>query len=270
MGGLIILIGLIAGMVIGWHPENAFTLGLVLWYAAIGYVDDFLVPRLFPGKRGLGWMQKLILEVVPFAFLWIMSPNTPFWVIGLTAFVVLFFANAYNFTDGMDGLAGGVGLVLSLTLAILVAVQGPYERAVPYGPLAMVLAASILPFLFYNAPPAKVFMGDVGSLPIGAALGMVFLQTTLFGPRGSVYWPAALWAAPMLVVLLAELVPVPLQIASAKLRKGKRLFSFKTPVHHGFQAAGWPESRVVWMFILVQIASSFLTIGIFVWQVWKW
>lgn len=254
MGGLIVVLGLLAGLLASGVDRIAFWVVLVVWFAMIGFLDDFVVPRMMTGKRGLGWMPKLGLQVLPFAALWAIAPATPWIVIAITGFVVLFFANAYNFADGMDGLAGGLGVILAGTLAAMSATGLENTPRVMVAMAALTLA--LIPFLFLNAPPAKVFMGDVGSLPIGAVLGMAFLETTVFREPG---FTDTLYLAPGLLiagVLLAELVPVPLQIASAKLRKGKRLFPFRTPVHHAFQAAGWPETRVVWMFLLVQLLLS--------------
>ena len=211
-------------------------------------------------------MPKLALQVVPFLVLWALAPTLPIWIVAITTFVVLFAANAYNFADGLDGLAGGLGIILALGLVVLTIVAMPDIRDASHLPLLVGLAFAILPFLFLNAPPAKVFMGDVGSLPIGALLGMGFLQSTLFLDPAEPNWNRMWLALPILFVLAAELIPVPLQIASAKLRKGKRLFPFRTPIHHGFQAAGWPETRVTVVFVLVQFLAVAVAVGLVAWQ----
>ncbi|MBS1721864.1 MAG: hypothetical protein JSS66_02535 [Armatimonadetes bacterium] len=241
MGGLIILAGQFTALGLNWGHDSAVWASIIGWFAFIGLLDDFLVPRLVKGKRGLDWIPKLILQTLPFVVL--ACFGTELWTAAVTGFIVLFFANAYNFVDGLDGLAGGVGLVLAFSLAF---------AKVETSPLMLGLGMSFVPFLMLNAPPAKVFMGDVGSLPIGALFGLVV--TKLLGvatpnPAYELVWPVLLLSA----LLLVETIPGPLQIASAKLRKGKRLFPFKTPVHHGFQAAGWPETRVTAMFVLVQL-----------------
>ncbi len=105
--------------------------------------------------------------------------------------------------------------------------------------------AGFLVFLYYNAPPARVFMGDVGALPIGALLGFIVWSLGIYsGPR---------LVGPLTVVsgmMIIELVPVPIQVAYFKAA-GKRIFP-RTPVHHAFQHAGWPETRVTMMFVLAQ------------------
>ena len=183
----------------------------------------------------------------------------------LIVVVVLFFANAFNFSDGMDSLAGGLAVMMAIGFAVIgrmSMLHQPAEQAVLV--MMAATAAAFVPFLFLNAPPAKLFMGDVGALPVGALLGWAFLavgRTTELAP-GHV----SLWAAIIVsLVMVVELVPVPLQIASVKLRKGKRLFP-RTPVHHAFQAAGWPETRVVWTFHLAQFVLVVAAIG-YLWRI---
>lgn len=262
MGGLIMVVGVLAALIASGERTNFFTGFLFVWFAFIGFLDDFLVPRLMPGKRGLGWMPKLVLQFVPFLVMWLLEPAAPMWLIGVTAFTVLFFANAYNFADGMDGLAGGIGMSLAVGTVLIALLLGHPGAVHTQIPLLVGLLVSFVPFLYLNAPPARVFMGDVGSLPIGALLGMGFLQSTLFVDPAVTNWNNLLYASPLLIVLIIELVPGPLQIASAKLRKGKRLFPFSTPVHHGFQAAGWPETRVVATFVLTQFLAMIAAVAL--------
>lgn len=265
MGGLVIVVGVIAAFLATGEPSNNFALFVFVWYTLIGVLDDFIVPRMVKGKRGLDWMPKLALQILPFVALQLFMPGVPIWVTAVTAFVVLFFANAYNFSDGLDGLSGGLGGVLALTIfacPVLVAALNPTAHVdKTLLPVVFGLGLAFVPFLYFNAPPAKMFMGDAGSLPIGSLLGMGFIQATLFRDP---YVPSVeriLPFVPCLLVLLIELVPVPLQIASAKLRKGKRMFPFKTPVHHEFQSRGVPETRVVAWFVLTQFVLSLVTVG---------
>jgi phospho-N-acetylmuramoyl-pentapeptide-transferase len=144
--------------------------------------------------------------------------------------------------------------------------------ASPVAVTAAALCGGIIPFLFLNAPPARVFMGDFGSLPIGAVLGFLtaflagqFSGSTVFPAVGIVGSPAPeFWIGndsrsylPLALlgfVMAAELIPVPIQIASVKLFK-RKVFPF-TPIHHAFERAGWKETRVVWSFILVQLLAT--------------
>lgn len=266
MGGIIVLCGLIAGMVFGWRSELLAPLVLVVGFGAVGFLDDYLMPRWKPGSRGLGWMPKLGLEIgaaVLAAFF--MGWQDPF-MMGFFVFMVLFLSNAYNFADGLDGLAGGLGMILCFGLALhgFIALGlgiGAPQNLLPAVVLTMsILAVSFIPFLMLNAPPAKVFMGDVGALPIGAVLGWACAVGSAVQPLKGDLALSPLMLGTILIflgVMFIEIVPVPLQIASVKLRK-KRLFNFKTPVHHAFQDRGWPETRIVWTFHLVQIGLLIL------------
>lgn len=265
MGGLIVLLGLVAGALLSGSGGLVAPLLLVLGFAAIGFVDDYVVPRTMAGKRGLGWIPKLATQVVAaLAALLLGGWNDPV-VLGVAVFLVLFACNAYNFADGMDGLAGGLAVLLAAGLAQVLVMNGLQHGA---STCLAALAGAMIPFLFLNAPPAKVFMGDVGALPIGALLGYAFAVAVwpagsrAVGHVGEAHLLLALSLATMGFVLIAELVPVPLQILSVKLRKGKRLFR-RTPIHHAFQHAGWPETRVVAMFLLAQFVLVVAALAIF-------
>ena len=177
-----------------------------------------------------------------------------FWSIWL-----LFFVNAYNFADGLDLLASGLLVILALSLMILVM---PFsESAFPVWEISMILIGSILPFMFFNAPPARVFMGDVGSLPLGGLIGANFIYCwteigdSLTGNYGREF-KFALFV--LSIILVLELILVPIQIGCVKLFK-KRL-PIRTPIHHTFEYWGWPESRILWSFLLVQILLAALAI----------
>lgn len=234
MGGLIILAGLAAALFASgdWVGPLLLTLG----FAAIGFLDDFILPRVRKGSRGLEWTPKLLLQfaaVSPAALL-VSVEHGLLGALGY-AILILAFSNAYNFADGLDGLAAGILMILCVGFITL---GGP-------APLAMALLGATIPFLFLNVPPARVFMGDVGALPLGALLGHLAFVTAGSVTLGWV--PVGVLS----LLLAAELIPVPLQIASVKLRKGKRLFP-RTPIHHAFQHAGVPETRVTGWFLLTQ------------------
>lgn len=284
MGGIIILIGLLTTLVIkGFEarrtvempdggalqlrPLNYWLWLWIIGFALIGFADDYLVPKLVKGKRGLGWKQKIVAQVLlavaatPVFHL----PWEPATVI-VTAFLVLFFCNAYNFADGLDALAASLGLLLCIGFSLIgLSIDGRPDL------LMFALAGAYIPFLFLNAPPAKVFMGDVGSLPIGAIFGATFaqflfggwqFQTMGRGPISVENWHPGV-VLPLVIlsfIMIAELVPVPMQVAYYKLTK-KRLFPM-TPIHHAFEKKGWPESRVVWSFVLTQFALCVLAFGI--------
>jgi len=154
-----------------------------------------------------------------------------------------------------------------------------------FGIVSGAIAGALLAFLFLNAPPARVFMGDVGSLPIGAMLGFGISQILFSGEivqsipyhyyfnsiDGSIVSPSAFVKVWQMVpgilllcgVMIAELVPVPLQILSVKIRK-KKLF-LKTPIHHAFEEKGVPETKIVWWFASVQLLLSVAAIAVTLW-----
>ena len=256
MGGLIVLAGLFTMIFfLSYHPWAP-----ILWlsgFALIGFADDFLVPRYFPGKRGLGWKQKIIGQLVlAFIGVWIMPlPLEPL-VVAVGMFLILFFCNAYNFADGLDGLAGSLGVLLFLGFAAL----SPFANGSPE--LFVAPAGALIPFLFLNSPPAKVFMGDVGSLPLGALLGLGAITLVLDANSDVVTWTPQFIPALLVLsfIMIAELVPVPMQVAYYKLTK-KRIFPM-TPIHHAFEVKGWPESKVVWTFILTQAVLVVVAISL--------
>ncbi len=264
MGGLIPVLAVSLGLIpyCSNHKPVVASIVLMLGFALIGFVDDFVVPRVMKGKRGLGWKQKIVMQLV----LAIVGVGLVFgWQIDSTTmgsvFLVLFFSNAYNFSDGLDGLAGSLLLCLVAGFAgIAFAAPGGSDSLLP---ILGALAGGIIPFLYLNAPPAKVFMGDVGALPIGAVLGLVasglIFSTT--NDRASLdadpLWPAVLVASIMMII---ELVPVPIQIFSVKVFK-RKVFPF-TPIHHAFEKAGWKETRVVCVFALTQLLCSGLAVSL--------
>lgn len=278
MGGIITVVGVLAAMVyaLSFHlyDDRLMRGALTVFggFALLGFADDYIVPKLLVGTRGLGWKQKLLGQIfLAGAAAWLgHAGHVSALGIGISVFLILFFSNAYNFADGMDGLASSILVIFAGGLVGLGLVFGQADATLG---LCGALVGGIIPFLFLNAPPAKMFMGDVGALPIGALLG--FIVDTMLRPGVrpiSLRQPESLGILPanaphlllpILVaslVLIAELVPVPLQVASVKFRK-KRLFPM-TPIHHAFEKAGWPETRVVYCFALVQALCSALAIGL--------
>lgn len=265
MGGLIPIVGVILSLTVFLvAPQSeelsrtvprelvVASLVLLLGLTLVGFVDDYVVPRLMKGKRGLGWTQKLLAQIVLVAAVcWIAEMRDPM-KIAATVIVVLFYSNAYNFSDGLDSLAALILIAFALGmigLGLLLPSVGP---GVFFG---ILLLGAILPFLFLNWYPARVFMGDTGSLPLGGLLG--FVVAPLFfgsGTQVSINYGQFGVGALLSLVMIAELVPVPLQIGSVKLFK-RKLFPY-TPIHHAFEKAGWPETRVVGMFFIAQVLSS--------------
>lgn len=288
MGGLIVIAGLLtaflAGALAHWKNLSPFgrlpnieireaatgpALVVLLGFGLIGFVDDFVVPRLWKGKRGLGWKQKLLLQIV-FAGAAVglsteLAGSPVGWIGGIVA--ILYCANAYNFADGLDGLAGGLGIVLAWCLSTFAA--GPDGVAV-WGQ-CIALIGAMLPFLLLNVPPARVFMGDVGALPLGGLFGLWVAQIVASRAAGGAMLPSSGLGATVVglgvatFILHAELIPVPLQVFWVKVFK-RRLFPY-TPIHHAFEKAGWPETRVVGTFLIVQLLVAVL--GLTIAQSWR-
>jgi phospho-N-acetylmuramoyl-pentapeptide-transferase len=158
--------------------------------------------------------------------------------------VMMLLANATNFTDGLDGLLSGTTIFAAVGVASTMAAVGANA---PLPGFALALAGASLGFLYYNAHPAKVFMGDTGSLPIGAAL-------TAIAVLGKQEILLLLFS----IVFLAEIVSVMIQVTSFKLTK-KRVF-LMTPIHHHFEKKGWPETVVVARFWIVGVLA--LVVGL--------
>ena len=251
MGGFIILVGLIAGLVSGWSTAFLGLSIIILGYGAIGLFDDYFIPRFRPGSRGFEWLPKLGLQTaVALSSLWVAEIHMPI-QLAVGTIGILFFCNAFNFSDGLDGLAGGLGVLLAVGTIGINLVAGHFDAVTIVTCSALI--GAFVPFLFLNAPPARLFMGDVGSLPIGGIFGFLWFRYLILhsstGNVGSLALPWLILAG----VMLAEILPVPIQIASVKIRK-ERAFPFKTPIHHGFQEKGWPETRIVYAFYLVQLS----------------
>lgn len=181
------------------------------------------------------------------------------WYIGFGSFVIVGSSNAVNLTDGLDGLAGGTVACATAALGVLCYVAGHIELAnylyIPFingaGELSVLCASIIgacLGFLWYNAHPAQVFMGDVGSLSLGGVLGVMAVVTKnefLFAFIGGIF--------------VIEALSVILQVGSFKLRK-KRIFRM-APIHHHFELKGWSESKVIVRFWIIGIVLAILSLA---------
>ena len=267
MGGIMFIVAAIVVVVaFGWRDmaegnwQALFVLGFALVCGAIGFVDDFAKIRKHE-NTGLtaGW--KFLLQLAAaIAFLALLrwgghlTPNLyiPFinatvpmaWGMYLVfaAFVMVGCVNAVNLTDGLDGLAGSVTLAVSIFFIVLS--QWWHYGAV--GIFAGALAGGLLGFLVYNFHPAKVFMGDTGSLFLGGAVcGMAFALDV----------PLVL--VPVGVIYIAETMSDIIQIGYFKLTHGKRIFRM-APLHHHLELGGWSEVRIVITFTGITVAFCLL------------
>ena len=254
MGGVIILLSVVITSVfyIKDYPKIIPVLFVTLGFGLIGFLDDYLKVVLKRSDGLLPW-QKMALQIVVtavFAFYLVNYSNVsltmkiPFWSghylnLGWFAVPVLFFAvigtvNGVNFTDGLDGLASSVTLIVAVFFTVVsLGMNSGVE------PITCAVVGSLMGFLLFNVYPAKVFMGDTGSLALG----------------GFVAGVAYAMQMPLFIILvgliyLVEVLSVMLQVSYFKATHGKRIFKM-APIHHHFELCGWSETRVVAVFSVV-------------------
>lgn len=272
MGGALVIIAIAISTLLWSDLSNHYVwliLVVTLGFGAIGWWDDYL--KLYKkNSRGLPARRKYFLQsLIGFlaAFYLYLTATLPvesqlifpffkhiFWQLGpffiiLTYLMIVGFSNAVNLTDGLDGLAILPSVMVAGALGIFAYVAGNIQfsnyLSIPYipgaGEIAIFCGALVgagLGFLWFNTYPAQVFMGDVGALSIGAALGLIAVivrQELVLCLMGGVF--------------VLETVSVILQVASFKLT-GKRIFKM-APIHHHFELKGWPEPRVIVRFWII-------------------
>ncbi len=275
MGGALILFSLTFATLLLADLTNPYiwlALGVTIGFGLIGFVDDY--QKLSQQNSvGLQGKKKFLAQfIIAFAAaLWLfwqpgfestltipflkdLRPDLGWWYVPFATLVVVGASNAVNLTDGLDGLAIGPVMIVGVTYAIFAYVSGHSRIAeylqVPYvagaGEMAVfcgALAAAGLGFLWFNAYPAQMFMGDMGSLSLGAALGIVALiskQEIVLAIAGGVF--------------VIEAVSVIFQVGSYKLRR-KRIFRM-APLHHHFELLGWPEPLIIVRFWIVSIICA--------------
>ncbi|MFT8317218.1 MAG: phospho-N-acetylmuramoyl-pentapeptide-transferase [Sporolactobacillus sp.] len=271
MGGVIFLLGLVVGvavMAVRYHlatQDTYMVLFVTLGFGLIGFLDDFIKIVM---KRNMGLTSKqkmlgqLFIAIVFWFFVtrydyatYLSVPGTN-WMIDLhwlyplfVIFLLVGVPNATNLTDGMDGLLSGLTAIAFAAYALIAIVTNDLGIAV----FSTTMLGAILGFLIFNAHPAKVFMGDTGSLAIGGALaGMAILTKTelLLAIIGGVF--------------AIETLSVIIQVISFKTT-GKRVFKM-SPIHHHFELSGWSEWKVVTVFwiagLLLAAISVYLKVGL--------
>ena len=254
MGGVIILVSVTATTLIFLkdYPECVPILFLTLGFGLLGFLDDY-IKVVCRRSMGLSPLQKMLGQIAitgVFAYYLLnytdvcLAMKVPFlsdvfwnfggWNLPILFFVVLGTVNGVNFTDGLDGLAGSVTLMVAVFFSVVaVGVESGIE------PVTCSVAGALLGFLLFNVYPASVFMGDTGSLALGgfvAACGYM-LQMPLY-------------IAIVGVVYLAEVVSVILQVTYFRCSGGKRLLSM-APLHHHIELCGWSETRIMTLFTIV-------------------
>ena len=278
LGGLIFIISTIFTliiMILFKKIEVTYNLLIIvitfIGYALIGFLDDYLIIKRHNNK-GLTEKEKLFLQVVVATIffvlfllegneplIWIHTLNIKFNVGFLYGFFIMFIliasSNAVNITDGLDGLAGGLSFIALISYGVLANYTSWLRGNQTIGIFLFILAGGVLGFLFFNAHPAKIFMGDTGSLALGATLGATAIVTR----------HELLLILVGIVFVVETLTCIIQRIYYKKTRK--RLFKM-TPIHHAFEKSGWKEEEIVRLFFIVAIIASLIAIsfGVFLWK----
>ncbi len=258
MGGIIILVSVVVTSLfyVKDYPKIIPILFLTLGFGLIGFLDDYIKVVL---KRSMGlraWQKMLLQIVVTGVFAYYMVNYTdvpltmkiPFWSghyldLGVFAVPAMFFiviatVNGTNFTDGLDGLASSVTVMVATFFSVIAIGTGSGIE-----PVTCAVVGALLGFLLFNVHPASVFMGDTGSLALGG-----FVAATAYMMQ------MPLFIAIIGLVYAIEVLSVILQVSYFKLTGGKRIFKM-APIHHHFELCGWSETKVVAVF---SIATAIL------------
>ena len=281
MGGLLILAAISVGTLLWTRLDNSLVwlcLFVTLFYGCIGSIDDIKKIKQ-KSSDGLSAKAKLILQVLGASFVGIFiyvhpgfdghlslpflkdfRPDLGIFYVVFAIIVIVGASNAVNLTDGLDGLAAGPTIVTTTVYLIFSYLAGNIVLSdylqIPYvagsGELAIfcgTIFGACLGFLWFNAFPAQMFMGDVGSLALGGAIGgiaIIIKQEFLLAIVGGVF--------------VMEALSVILQVGYFKWTKGKRIF-LMAPFHHHFEKKGWHESKIVVRFWIVSIILGLLALA---------
>ena len=235
----------------------------LLIYGALGTLDDWEKLRKKDIGLGLSARTKFILQIVlslPIAFVLKYILDVPdlylpgvfreiqlgVFYIPIAAFMIVGFANAVNLTDGMDGLAGLISATCFATFGGIAIGQGQLYIA----QFCFILVGAVFGFLWFNVHPAKLFMGDTGSLALGATLAVIALMTG--------HWILLPIVA---VIPVSETLSVIIQVSYFKLTGGQRIFKM-APIHLHFELLGWSETQIVQRFWLVSLLFAMIGIGL--------
>ena len=281
MGGTLIILSVLLSTLLWADLTNYFVwivLVVLLGFGTIGFVDDYLM-QVKKRNKGLSARAKLALQTllalvagtlvvsspdfttqISVPFFKQVAPDLGWGYVIFSAFVIVGASNAVNLTDGLDGLAIGPVIIASVTYMIFAYVAGHVKIAeylqINYvarsGEITVfcgALAGAGLGFLWFNAYPAQVFMGDVGSLSLGGSLGAVAVitkQEILLAVVGGLF--------------VMEALSVIFQVSFFKVTKGKRIFRM-APLHHHFELKGWPEPKVIVRFWIIAIALALISMS---------
>jgi phospho-N-acetylmuramoyl-pentapeptide-transferase len=281
MGGVLIIGAVVAATLLWANLTNFYiwvALLVIVGFGAIGFADDYLM-QVKKRSKGLGAREKFLLQTilatvsgvlfyshaefstqVTVPFLKNIQPDLGWGYILFTILVVVGASNAVNLTDGLDGLAIGPLIIVAATYMVFAYVTGHVKFAeylqINYmagvGEISIFCGAMVgagLGFLWFNAYPAQVFMGDVGSLALGSSMGAIAIITK----------------QEILLVLVGglfviETLSVIFQVGFFKLTHGRRIFKM-APLHHHFELKGWPEPKVIVRFWIIAIALALVALS---------
>lgn len=246
------------------RAQTLLPLGALVAAAIVGLFDDFLnVRRIGPKGGGLSIKHRLLVYtlIAVIAAFWFYFRldwdliRIPFignfaigwWFIPVVIFIIVATAFSVNEIDGLDGLAGGTLLAAFLAYGAIAFAQGRYDLATFCG----VIIGALLAFLWFNITPARFFMGDTGAMALGVTLAII-----------AIYTNAVLLLPVIGFMFVVESASVLIQVASKKLRRGKKIF-ISTPIHHHFEAKGWPEAKVVMRFWVIASMTGVIGLAIF-------
>ena len=281
MGGTLIIFAIVMSTLLWANLTNFYIwvlLGITLSYAAIGFIDDYLM-QVKKRSKGLSARGKILLQAlfamlvgilvcsrpdfntqVTVPFFKNITPDLGWGYVIFAVFVIVGTSNAVNLTDGLDGLAIGPVVIASVTYMIFAYVAGHIKIAnylqINYvtgsGEVTIfcsAMAGAGIGFLWFNAYPAQMFMGDVGSLPLGGALGSIAVitkQEILLVIVGGLF--------------VMEALSVIFQVGFFKVTKGRRIFRM-APLHHHFELKGWAEPKVIVRFWIIAIALALVAMS---------
>jgi phospho-N-acetylmuramoyl-pentapeptide-transferase len=281
MGGTLIIFSIIVSTLLWTNLTNYYiwiVLLVTIGYGGIGFIDDYLM-QIKKRNKGLSVKNKFLLQAilaivtgilvyscsdfstrVTVPFFKNISPDLGWGYVLFAALVIMGTSNAVNLTDGLDGLAIGPLIIVAATYMVFAYVAGHIKIAdylqINYvaksGEIAIfcgALAGSGLGFLWFNTYPAQIFMGDVGSLALGAAVGTVAVitkQEILLALVGGLF--------------VIETLSVIFQVGFFKMTNGRRIFKM-APLHHHFELKGWPEPKIIVRFWIIAIALALLSMS---------
>lgn len=275
MGGIIFIIPPIISIIVLlllkkiYFSYNLLIVVLTFFlYSLIGFIDDYLIIK-YQNNKGLSEQSKFFMQIILaifFLFLFLKSGNEPLlWIhflnlkinIGfLYGFLILLIlvssSNAVNITDGLDGLAGGLSIIALITFAFITLKTGWLDGYLEIAIFMFILIGSLIGFMFFNLYPAKIFMGDTGSLALGAAMGAIAILTH-----------RELTLLVVAFVFVIETLSVILQVIWVQVFK-KKMF-LMTPLHHHFEKLGYAETDIVKGFWVIGLLLAMAGILFGVW-----